>query len=63
MPYLEGQMLEEVRGAVVLVSLGTGSRVDPNANGRGLGPWRMLSGDLESFKLDSCHTMVHVEAR
>lgn len=44
-------MLEEVCGTVVFVSLGTGSGVDPNANGGGLGPWRMLGGNLEVLKI------------
>jgi len=56
-------MLEEVCGAVVLVSLGTGSGVDPNANGGGLGPWRMLGGNLEkSSNQIQITEFVHVKA-
>lgn len=39
-------MLEEVCGAVVLVSLGSGTGVNPDTDSRGLGPWRVLGGDL-----------------
>ena len=36
-PYLEGEMLEEVGGAVGLGGLGAGAGIDPHADGRGLG--------------------------
>lgn len=45
--YLEGEMLEKVRGAICLVSLCAGAGVDPHADGRGLGVGRVLRGDLE----------------
>lgn len=41
-------MLEEVRSAVGLVGLGPGTGVNPHANGRRLGPWRVLGSDLVS---------------
>lgn len=46
-PYLEGEMLEEVGGAVGLGGLGAGAGIDPHADGRGLGIGRVLSRDLE----------------
>lgn len=46
LPYLEGQVLEEVRGAVGLVGLGPRPGIDPDADGRRLGPRRVLGGDL-----------------
>lgn len=46
MPYLESQVLEEVRGAVGLVRLGARAGIDPHADRRRLRPWRVLSGDL-----------------
>lgn len=44
--YLEGQVLEEVRGAVRLVRLGPRTGVDPDADRGRLGPGRVLGGDL-----------------
>ena len=46
LPHLEGQVLEEVRGAARLVGLGSGASVNPDTNGRSLRPWRVLSRDL-----------------
>ena len=45
--YLEGEMLEKVRGAICLVSLCPGAGIDPHADGRGLGIGRVLGGNLE----------------
>lgn len=44
--YLERQVLEEVRGTVGLVGLGSGAGINPHANSRSLGPWRVLSSNL-----------------
>jgi hypothetical protein len=44
--YLEGKVLEEVRGAVGLVRLCAAARIDPHADGRRLGPWGVLGCDL-----------------
>ena len=45
-PYLEGKVLQEVCSAVRLVCLGAASGVDPNTDGRRLGPWGVLGSDL-----------------
>lgn len=45
---LEGEVLEEVCGAVGLVSLGPGAGINPHADGRSLRPWRVLGRDLDS---------------
>jgi hypothetical protein len=45
-PYLEGEMLEEVRGAVGLVRLCAAAGVDPHADRRRLGPRGVLGSDL-----------------
>lgn len=37
-----------MRGAVGLVRLGAASGIDPDADGRRLGPGRVLRGDLHS---------------
>lgn len=39
-------MLEEVRGAVIFVSLGSGTGVNPHADGRRLRPRRVLGSNL-----------------
>lgn len=44
--YLEGQVLEEVCGAVGLLGLCPGAGVYPHANGRRLCVWGVLGGDL-----------------
>lgn len=44
--YLESKVLEEVCGSVGLVRLSTAAGIDPHADGRGLGPWRVLGRDL-----------------
>lgn len=44
--YLEGQVLEEVSGAAGLVRLGSRTGIDPNTDGRGLGPGGVLGGNL-----------------
>ena len=46
MVYLEGEMFEEVRGAIGLVGLCPASRIDPHANSRRLRPRRVFGGDL-----------------
>lgn len=46
---LEGKVLEEVSSAVVLVRLGPGTGVDPHADSRGLGPWRVISSDCQAI--------------
>ena len=51
--YLEGQVLEEVRGAVRLVRLGPRAGVDPDTDGGGLGPGRVLGGDLGIIEVSS----------
>lgn len=61
--YLEGKVLEEVSSAVVLVRLGPGTGVDPHADSRGLGPWRVISSDLlgvKSEKSVQSHVVVGV---
>jgi len=45
--YLEGEMLEEVGGAVGLVGLGAGAGINPHADRGGLGIGRVLGSDLE----------------
>lgn len=47
--YLEGQVLEKVRGAICLQSLGSRTGVNPHANGRGLGVGRVLSSDRQAI--------------
>lgn len=47
--HLEGQVLEEVRGAARLVGLGSGTSVNPDTNSRSLRPWRVLSRDLQAL--------------
>lgn len=44
--YLEGQVLEEVRGAAGLVGLGSGTSVDPDTDSGSLSPGRVLGRDL-----------------
>jgi hypothetical protein len=44
--YLEGEMLEEVCGSVCPVRLGAAASIDPHADGRRLGPRRVLGSDL-----------------
>lgn len=44
--YLEGKVLEEVRGAVVLVGLGSRASINPHADRRGLSPGGVLGGNL-----------------
>jgi hypothetical protein len=46
---LEGKVLEEVRGSVGLVSLCPATGIDPHADRGGLSPWRVISGDLQSY--------------
>lgn len=48
--YLEGKVLQEVRGAIGLVRLRAAAGVDPHADGRGLSPGRVLCGDLISIE-------------
>lgn len=48
--YLEGKVLQEVRGAIGLIRLGAAAGVDPHADGRGLSPGRVLGGDLVSIE-------------
>ena len=48
---LEGKVLEEVGGAIRLVSLGAGAGVNPHSHGRCLGPGRVLGGDLGGFRV------------
>jgi hypothetical protein len=45
-PYLEGKVLQEVCGSVRLVCLGAAAGIDPNTDGRRLGPRRVLGSDL-----------------
>lgn len=47
--YLEGKVLEEVCGAIGLVRLSAASGVYPDTNGRGLGVWGVLGGDLSGL--------------
>ena len=49
MSYLEGKVLEEVGSAVGLVRLCAASCVDPNTDGRRLGPWGVLGSDLGAW--------------
>lgn len=44
--YLEGEVLEEVRSAVVLLGLGPGAGINPDADCGCLSPWRVLGSDL-----------------
>jgi hypothetical protein len=46
---LEGEVLEEVRGSVGLVSLCPATGIDPHADRRGLSPWRVISGNLDTY--------------
>jgi hypothetical protein len=46
---LESQVLEEVRSAASLVGLSPGASVNPHADSRGLGPWRMLGRNRQSI--------------
>lgn len=43
---LEGKVLKEVRGAVVLVGLGARASVNPHADGGSLGIGGVLGGNL-----------------
>jgi hypothetical protein len=45
-PYLEGKVLEEVCSSVRLVRLGAAAGIDPNTDGRRLGPRGVLGSDL-----------------
>ena len=47
--YLEGQVLEEVGGAICLCRLSSRTGVDPHANGRGLGVGRVLGSDGQAI--------------
>lgn len=47
--YLEGQVLEEVGGAICLCRLGSRTGIDPHADGGSLGIWRVLGGDGEAI--------------
>ncbi len=51
MAYLEGKMLEEVCGAICLVSLCSGAGVDPHADRRGLRIGRVLGRDLGAIEV------------
>jgi hypothetical protein len=46
MSYLEGKVLEEVRGSVRPVCLCAATSIDPYTDGRSLGPRRVLGSDL-----------------
>jgi hypothetical protein len=46
---LEGEVLEEVRGSVGLVSLCPATGIDPHADRGGLSPWRVISGNLDTY--------------
>jgi hypothetical protein len=48
--YLESKMLEEVCSAIGLLGLGTGTSVNPHANGRGLRERRVFGGNLDPMK-------------
>lgn len=52
--YLECEMLKEVGGPIRLVSLCPAAGIDPHANSRGLGPWRVLGGNLTSQRQYNC---------
>lgn len=45
-PYLEGKVLEKVRGSVGLVRLCAAAGIDPHTDGRRLGPRGVLGSDL-----------------
>lgn len=47
--YLEGQVLEEVGGAICLCCLCSRTGVDPHADSGSLGVWGMLGGDSEAI--------------
>ncbi len=60
--YLEGKVLEEVRGSIGLVRLSARTGIDPHADGRRLGPWRVLGSDLRkrvNCSPDVSPTVVH----
>lgn len=46
--YLESQMFEKMSSSIGLVRLSPATSIDPDPHGRGLGPWRVFSGDLKS---------------
>ena len=48
-PYLEGEVLKEVRGTIGLVGLCPRTGIDPHADGRRLGIRRVLGGNLHQL--------------
>ena len=47
-------MFQEVSCAIGLVCFRSASRIDPNSNGRGLSPWRVLGRNLHIVRLCLC---------